>query len=112
MGFASLYPSYETLLLQSPRLDGVDLQRDVAAVDSGLRERAAGEPQARLRGAGPHVAEFLRGVVETPDAADAVCDIGAEQLRQEMVGALVASGEHDQRGLAPAAVAQADAVAL
>src|SRR5262245_50324746 len=34
------------LLPQYPALDRIDLQRDVAAVDAGLRERAGGEPQS------------------------------------------------------------------
>ncbi len=44
--------------------------------------------------------------VEAPDAADALRDIRAEQLREQMIGALVAGGEHEQIGLARGAVAQ------
>ena len=78
-------PSHHTKLprlRQPPRLDRVDLQRDEAAVDAALREGAAGEPQAGLRRADPHVAQFLRVVVKTPDPADARGDLRAEQLRR------------------------------
>ena len=51
-----------------------------------------------------------RAVVETPDAADALGDIRAEQLREQMIGPLVAGGEHEQIGLARGAVAQPHAV--
>ena len=97
-------------LRQSSRFDRGDLQRDVAAVDSGLRECTADEPEAGLRRAGPHVAEFGRSLVKTPDAADALCDLFAEQLREQMIGTLVAGGEHEEVGLARGAVAQAEAV--
>src|SRR4051794_23448198 len=86
-------------LAQSPLLDRGDLQRDQAAVDAGLREGAGGEPQSGLRRAGPHVAEFLGGIIEAPDPADAISDISAEQLPQQMIRALVAGGEHDQFGV-------------
>src|SRR5260221_13408151 len=42
-------PPRKMSLREPPRLDRRDLQRDVAAVDCGLRKRAAREPQARLR---------------------------------------------------------------
>src|SRR5262245_39270064 len=60
---------------QYPALDRIDLQRDVATVDAGLRERAGGEPQSGLTGAPPHVAQLLRRIVKAPDPPDARGDL-------------------------------------
>src|SRR5882724_10681371 len=81
---------------QLPGLDRRYLRRDIAAVDPGLRERAADEPQPRLWRAGPHVAQFRTHLVKAPDPADALGDRFAEQLLQQMVGTLVAGGEHEE----------------
>src|ERR1700738_1104915 len=86
------------LLRQLPRFDGVDLQRDVAAVDAALRKRAAGEPQARLSGAGPHVAKLLGFFVEAPNRADTAGVGFAEARGDDVVEALVAGGQDDQIG--------------
>src|SRR6185312_1156362 len=79
-------------LPQPPRLDRIDLQRDIPAVDPRLRKRAAGEPQARLPRARPHVAKLGRALVESPDTPDSISDSRAEQLREQMIGPLVSGG--------------------
>src|ERR1700738_3630810 len=77
------------LLRQLPRFDGVDLQRDVAAVDAALRKRAAGKTQARLRCPGPHVAKFLGFFVEAPNRADTAGDRFAPERGDDMGAGLV-----------------------
>ena len=74
-----------------------------------MRERAAGEPQARLLGAHPHVAQFLCRLFKTPDAADTFSDIVAEQRADHVALAFVAGGKHDEVGVAHRAIVHCDA---
>src|SRR5260370_4274033 len=67
-----------SLFRKLSRFDGVDLQRDVAAVDTALRKCAAGKPQARLGCGGPDVAKLLCFVIKTPDRPNALGDGFAE----------------------------------
>src|SRR5579883_3483150 len=48
----------------------LDLQRHVLRIDAALRQAAGDEPQAGLRRAHEHVAQFLLAA-EAPDRADA-----------------------------------------
>src|SRR6185437_14121241 len=100
----------KNLFGQPARFDRVDLQRDVAAVDPALRERPAGEPQARMPGPGPHVAQLLGVVIKAPDPADALGHVSAEQRADQMVDALVAGGENDEVRLPRRAVLQHHAI--
>ena len=70
-----------------------------------MREAAGDEPQARLRGARVHVAQFLVRA-KIPDRADAARDIVAEQFAHQVLLALVAGRQHDQIGSDCLAAAQ------
>jgi len=76
-----------------------------------LRERSAGEPQAGLPGAGPHVAQFLGRGVETPDRPDARGHLAAEQRADNVIQALIAGRQHDEVRPQRRAVAQRQSVA-
>src|SRR5713226_9306179 len=76
--------------------DGVDLQRDVAAIDAALRKRPGGKPQARLSCPGPHVAKFLRLVVEAPDRPNTLGEGFAEQRGYNVIEALIPGRQNDQ----------------
>ena len=78
--------------------DGVDLQCNVAAIDTALRKCPAGKPQARLPRAGPHVAEFLRLAVKAPDRSDTLGDGFAEARAYNVIQALVAGSQNNQVG--------------
>ena len=82
---------------QQPFLDRLDLQRQIFRVDPALRQAAGDEPEARLAGAGVHVAQFL-SFAESPDRADPRGDFIAEQLADQMFLRLVAGRQHDQVG--------------
>src|SRR5216684_5350261 len=97
LGFGAVAQSYQ-LFCKLSRFDGVDLQRDVAAVDTALRKRAAGKPQARLGCAGPHVAKLPRFIIKTPDRPNAFGDGFAEARGYDVIQALVAGGQNDQVG--------------
>ena len=82
---------------QQSDLAGLDLQREIFRVDAALGEAAGDEPEAGLRGARIHVAQFLV-LAKSPDRADAVGDLVAEQFAHQMFLALVAGRQHDQIG--------------
>ena len=63
--------------MHKPELQRLDLQREVAGKNPALRQAAGGEPQARLSGAPPHIAQ-LATVIESPDRPDPVGDFIAE----------------------------------
>src|ERR1700730_2208960 len=88
----------DQLFCKLPRFDGVDLQCDVAAIDTALRKCSAGKPQTRLSCAGPHVAQFLRLVVKAPDRSDTLGDGCAEARGYDVIQALVAGGQNDDGG--------------
>src|SRR6266852_9561697 len=66
-------------------------------MDAALRQTAGDEPQAGLRSARVHVAQFL-ALAESPDRADAIDDLVAEQFAHQFFLALVAGRQHDQIG--------------
>src|SRR5260221_1049187 len=82
---------------QQPFLDRLDLQCQIFRVDPALREAPGDEPEAGLRGARVHVAQFLP-LAKTPDRADALSDFIAEQLSHQIFLGLVAGRQHDQVG--------------
>src|SRR5580704_10829838 len=82
---------------QQPFLDRLDLQRQIFRVDAALGEAPGDEPEARLRRAGVHVAQFL-SVAESPDRADALGDRITEQSPHQIFLWLVAGRQHDQVG--------------
>jgi hypothetical protein len=90
--------------------DGVDLQRDVSAVDAALGKCAAREPQARLSRAGPHVAKLLGLVVKAPDRSDTFGDGFAEQRLYHVIEALVAGSENDEVGVQRRTIAKLKAL--
>src|SRR5260370_17344047 len=86
------------LFCKLSRFDGVDLQRDVVVVGTGLRKGGGGNPQGRVWRAGPHVAKLLRFVIKTPDRPNAFGDGFAEARGYNVIQALVAGGQNDQVG--------------
>ena len=76
-----------------------------------MRERTAGEPQAGLRRADPHVAQFLAVGIEAPDRPDAAGDVGAEQRTDDVILSLVSGRQHHQVGLQRRAVGQLQSIA-
>src|ERR1700692_2360113 len=80
---------------QQPFLDRLDLQRQIFRIDPALRQAAGDEPEAGLRGARVHVAQFLP-LAEAPDRTDARGDFIAEQLADQMFLRFVAGRQHDQ----------------
>src|SRR5690349_23991264 len=81
-----------------------DLEAEVFRVDTALREAAGDEPEAGLRRALEHVAQFLF-IAKAPDRANPLGDRVAEQCSHHMVLTLVAGGQHDQVSRQRAAVA-------
>src|SRR5258708_36459932 len=84
-------------LRQQPFLDRLDLQRQIFRIDAALREAPGDEPEAGLAGARIHVAQFLL-FAESPDRADAIDDLVAEQFAHQFFLSLVAGRQHDQIG--------------
>src|SRR5215510_11685097 len=74
---------------------GLYLQAEILGVDAALGETAGDKPEARLGGAHEHVAQFLV-IAETPDRANAVRDITAEQFANQMFLAFEAGRQDDQ----------------
>src|SRR4029453_529603 len=78
-------------------LAGLYLQRQILRVDAALSQTAGDKPEARLRGAREHVAQFLF-IAESPDGANAGGNIVAKQLANQIFLSFVAGRQHDQIG--------------
>src|SRR2546423_1391521 len=98
---AALAPINQTLLCSSGRmrtsaslgqqaqLAGLNLQAEILGVNAALGETAGDKPQARLSGPREHVPQLL-SIAESPDRTNAVGDIIAKQLADQMFLAFVA----------------------
>src|SRR4029434_2364230 len=78
-------------------LAGLYLKRQILRVDAALGQTAGDKPEAGLRGAREHVAQFLF-IAESPDGANAGGNIVAKQLANQIFLASVAGRQHDQIG--------------
>jgi hypothetical protein len=64
---------------QQTSLASLYLQSEVLGVDAALGQTAGDKPEARLRGAREHVAQFL-AIAESPDWTNAGRDIISKQF--------------------------------
>ena len=65
------------------------MQAEILRIDAALRETAGDKPEARLSGAGEHVAQLLF-ITESPDRANADGNIIAKQFANQIFLAFVA----------------------
>src|ERR1700730_1377670 len=68
---------------EQAQLAGLNLQAEILGVNAALGETAGDKPQARLSGPREHVPQLL-SIAESPDRTNAVGDIIAEQLADQM----------------------------
>src|SRR6185437_16719224 len=91
-------------LIDEPDLKRLDLQREIAREDPALREAPGREPQAWLRRAPPHVAQFA-AVVITPHWSGPFGNRVAQIEPGGFLLVLVAGRQHQEFGGEDASVA-------
>src|ERR1700722_11120236 len=91
------WPPWQRRLHQYARIASLYLQPEISGINAALRETAGDKPEARLSGAGEHVAQLLF-ITESPDRANADRNIIAEQFPNQIFLTFVARRQNDQIG--------------
>src|SRR5262249_46525244 len=106
----TLHPGHLASGGQDPFEGGLDLDRHEPRMQSRVDQPATHYPETILRRAAPH-APHLVVLVEAPDRADTVCDVGTDHLPDAFLHVLEAGGQNDQVARHHIAVVHAQAVA-
>src|SRR3984957_9005351 len=91
------WPPWQRRLHQYARIASLYLQPEISGINAALRETAGDKPEARLSGAGEHVAQLLF-ITESPDRANSKGNVITKQFANQIFLAFVARRQNNEIG--------------